>query len=219
MSSNERDGNRTVKRRGLMLILSSPSGAGKTTIAKALLEQDPNLLISVSCTTRPPRAGEVDGKDYYFIDAPTFKALVESGGFMEHAVVFDHSYGTPSKPVEEALAAGRDVLFDIDWQGTQQLAQTAPGDVVSVFILPPSTAELERRLRARAQDPDEVMQRRMAKAADEMSHWREYRYIIVNRIAGTSIQKAQAILIAERLKRDRQIGLADFVNDLRHVDA
>ena len=215
MSSNERDGNRTVKRRGLMLILSSPSGAGKTTIAKALLEQDPNLVISVSCTTRPPRAGEVDGKDYYFIDAPTFKALVESGGFMEHAVVFDHSYGTPSKPVEEALAAGRDVLFDIDWQGTQQLKEAARDDLVSVFILPPSTGELERRLKTRAQDSPAVVAKRMGKAADEMSHWPEYDYIVVNHAFEQSVAQVHAILTAERMRRHRQVGLPTFVKGLQ----
>ncbi len=204
-----------IKKRGLLLVLSSPSGAGKTTISRQLLARERDLILSVSVTTRPRRRGEVSGVDYHFIDAPEFDLMVNRGELMEHAKVFGHYYGTPRRPVEEALAAGRDVLFDIDWQGTQQLAQNARGDLVSVFVLPPSTIELERRLKARAQDSAEVVAGRMARAADEMSHWREYDYIIVNLDIEDSVAKAQAILQAERLRRDRQIGLVDFVKGLR----
>jgi guanylate kinase len=204
-----------IRRRGLMLVLSSPSGAGKTTISRMLLERDPNLGISISVTTRPPRPGEVHGRDYFFIDAAEFERMVESGALLEHALVFGNRYGTPKAAVEQMLAAGRDVLFDIDWQGTQQLDGKARDDLVSVFVLPPSTAELERRLRARAADSEEEVQRRMSKAADEMSHWAEYQYVIVNRNLEDSVAKVQAILIAERLKRGRQGGLSEFVRDLR----
>jgi guanylate kinase len=204
-----------VKRRGLMLVVSSPSGAGKTTIARALLERDPGVILSVSATTRPKRPGEVDGKDYIFVTPRIFEELAATGQFLEHARVFDHRYGTPAAPVETALEAGRDVLFDIDWQGTQQLAEKARDDLVRVFILPPSTAELESRLRTRARDPDEVVKRRMAKAADEMSHWAEYDYVIVNRDLEDSVSQVAAILAAERLKRERQIGLSGFVEGLR----
>lgn len=204
-----------IKRRGLLLVLSSPSGAGKTTISRKLLAQERDLILSVSVTTRPRRRGEVSGVDYHFIDATEFDLMVNRGELMEHAKVFGHYYGTPRRPVEEALAAGRDVLFDIDWQGTQQLAQNARGDLVSVFVLPPSTVELERRLKARAQDSAEVVAGRMARAADEMSHWREYDYIIVNLDIEDSVAKVRAILQAERLRRDRQIGLVDFVKALR----
>ena len=196
-------------------MLSSPSGAGKTTISRKLLARERELLLSVSVTTRPRRRGEVAGVDYHFIDATAFDLMVNRGELLEHAKVFGHYYGTPRQPVEEAIAAGRDVLFDIDWQGTQQLAQNARGDLVSVFVLPPSTAELERRLKARAQDSAEVVAGRMAKAADEMSHWREYDYIMVNFNVEDSVGKVQAILQAERLRRDRQIGLVDFVRGLR----
>ena len=204
-----------IKRRGLLLVLSSPSGAGKTTISRKLLARERDLILSVSVTTRPRRRGEVSGVDYHFIDATEFDLMVNRGELMEHAKVFGHYYGTPRRPVEEALAAGRDVLFDIDWQGTQQLAQNARGDLVSVFVLPPSTVELERRLKARAQDSAEVVAGRMARAADEMSHWREYDYIIVNLDIEDSVAKVRAILQAERLRRDRQIGLVDFVKALR----
>jgi len=204
-----------IQRRGLMLVLSSPSGAGKTTITRRLLERDANLTISVSVTTRPRRPGEVDGRDYHFIDADRYGAMVEGSDLLEHAQVFGHHYGTPRSAVEQDLAQGRDVLFDIDWQGTQQLANSARQDLVSVFILPPSAGELERRLRARAQDSDEVIAGRMAKASDEMSHWAEYDYVIVNTDLDASVARAQSILGAERLKRERQVGLFDFVDKLR----
>ena len=204
-----------ILRRGLMLVLSSPSGAGKTTISRMLLERDANLCMSVSVTTRPARPGEVNGRDYYFIDGGEFERMVEAGALLEHALVFGNRYGTPKAAVEQMLAAGRDVLFDIDWQGTQQLGEKARDDLVSVFVLPPSTAELERRLRSRAADSEEEVQRRMSKAADEMSHWAEYQYVIVNRDLQDSVAKVQAILTAERLKRDRQSGLSQFVRDLR----
>jgi guanylate kinase len=206
----------TIVRRGLMLVLSSPSGAGKTTIARALLESDPNLSMSVSVTTRPPRPGEVDGKDYYFISVPAYERMVRDGELLEHARVFDNLYGTPRAPVQRILEAGGDILFDIDWQGTQQLKATAAADLATVFVLPPSHTELERRLRARAQDSDEVVRKRMARAADEMSHWPEYDYVIVNRDVNESIAAARAILAAERLRRTRcAAGLVPFVNALR----
>lgn len=205
-----------IQRRGVMLVLSSPSGAGKSTIARMILEDDDNITMSVSCTTRPKRPGEVSGKDYIFVDTTEFNLMVNRGEFLEHAKVFDNYYGTPKKPVMDALAAGRDVLFDIDWQGTQQLAETALDDLVRVFVLPPSTTELERRLHARAQDSDEVVARRMAKAADEMSHYPEYDWVIVNHSIESSVQQVRAILTSERLKRSRQVGLSDFVKRLRH---
>ncbi len=204
-----------IERRGLMLVLSSPSGAGKTTIARELLAQDDNLTLSVSATTRAMRSGETEGVDYLFVDQARFDAMVAEGAFLEHAKVFGHCYGTPQAAVEVALAAGRDVLFDIDWQGTQQVAEKTREDLVSVFILPPSTGELERRLRARAQDPDEVVRGRMAKAADEMSHWAEYDYIVVNQDVEESVAAVRSILQAERLRRERQVGLHDFVETLR----
>jgi len=204
-----------IQRRGLMLVLSSPSGAGKTTISRKLLEGEADLSLSISVTTRPPRPGEIDGKDYIFLAAERFDAMVSGGELLEHAVVFGHKYGTPKAPVEQALAAGRDVLFDIDWQGTQQLDQEMRGDLVSIFILPPSTKELERRLYARAQDSEEVVRGRMAKAADEMSHWAEYDYIVVNDAIDRSLSEVEAILMAERLRRQRRIGLHEFVERLR----
>ncbi|WP_068438123.1 guanylate kinase [Magnetospirillum sp. XM-1] len=205
----------TISRRGLMLVLSSPSGAGKSTISRALLERDGAIGMSVSATTRAPRPGEVDGKDYHFVSVETFHQMVEKREFLEHARVFDNFYGTPKGPVDQILRSGRDVLFDIDWQGTQQMAQNARADLVSVFILPPSVEELERRLRGRAQDSDEVVAKRMSKAGDEMSHWPEYDYIVVNVDLEKSIAAVQSILAAERLKRDRQVGLPDFVTRLR----
>ncbi len=204
-----------IERRGLMLVLSSPSGAGKTTISRKLLDRDDNLTLSVSATTRPMRPGETEGVDYLFVDQARFDAMVAEGAFLEHATVFEHCYGTPRAAVEAALSAGRDVLFDIDWQGTQQVAEKAREDLVGVFILPPSTGELERRLRARAQDPDAVVRGRMAKAADEMSHWAEYDYIVVNEDVEKSVAAVQSILEAERLRRDRRVGLHDFVESLR----
>jgi guanylate kinase len=206
-----------IKRRGILLVLSSPSGAGKTTITRELIARDPQLQISVSVTTRPKRAGEVDGKDYHFITRERFDEMVAQGDLLEHAVVFGHCYGTPRAPVEAVLSAGRDVVSDIDWQGTQQLEATIREDLVSVFILPPDMAALEQRLRSRAQDSDEVVRARMAKSSDEMSHWPEYDYVIVNEHADleASVRRVQAILAAERVRRARQIGLADFVNRLR----
>jgi guanylate kinase len=204
-----------IARRGLMLVLSSPSGAGKTTLSRRLLENDSGLSLSVSMTTRPKRAGERDGADYVFVDGATFDAAVRDGELLEHATVFDHRYGTPKAPVAEALARGRDVLFDIDWQGTQQLKEKAREDLVSIFVLPPSHAELERRLRARAQDADEVVAKRMAKANDEISHWAEYDYVIVNDDLARALANITAILAAERLKRTRQIGLSGFVRGLQ----
>jgi guanylate kinase len=204
-----------MNRRGLMLVVSSPSGAGKTTLSRGLLASEREIVMSVSMTTRRARPGEVEGKDYFFVDEVTFNLMVNRREFLEHAKVFDHYYGTPSKPVMAALDAGRDVLFDIDWQGTQQLAQRARDDLVSVFILPPSTAELERRLKRRAQDSAQVVARRMSKAADEMSHWAEYDYVIVNHDVDASLAQLRAILIAERLRRQRQVGLVEFVKSLR----
>ncbi len=206
-----------IERRGILLVLSSPSGAGKTTITRELVARDDNLRISVSVTTRLPRAGEVDGQHYHFISRERFEEMVAKGELLEHAIVFGNCYGTPRAPVEAALNAGRDIISDIDWQGTQQLKASVRGDLVSVFILPPSLAALEERLRARAQDSAEVVCARMAKSTDEMSHWPEYDYVVVNQKNDleASVQRVQAILAAERVKRDRQIGLADFINRLR----
>lgn len=194
-----------------MLVISSPSGAGKSTIARELLAGDGELTMSVSATTRPPRPGEVDGKDYVFVGKEVFERMVAEERLLEHATVFGNRYGTPREPVEAALRQGRDILFDVDWQGTQQLKQNARADLVSVFILPPSHQELEQRLRGRAQDSEEVVRHRMAKAADEMSHWAEYDYIVVNRVVEVAVAEVRAILAAERLRRDRQLGLSDFV--------
>ena len=202
-------------RRGLMLVLSSPSGAGKTTLSRRLLEADDGLALSVSVTTRPPRAGEVEGRDYLFIDRARYDAMVAQHELLEWAEVFGHCYGTPRGPVEAALGAGRDVLFDIDWQGTQQLRDAVPGDLVSVFVLPPAMDELERRLHTRAQDSDEIISARMTKAADEMSHWAEYDYVVINRDLDRAFLDVRAILAAERLKRERQTGLSAFVRGLQ----
>ncbi len=199
-----------------MLVLSSPSGAGKTTLSRMLRDQEPELQMSVSVTTRPKRPGEVEGVDYIFLkDKTEFELRRNRKELLESAKVFGHYYGTPRVAVEAALAQGKDVLFDIDWQGTQQLKEHAREDLVAIFILPPSMLELERRLKSRAQDSAEEVARRMAKAADEMSHWAEYDYIIVNRDLGSSLTRVRAILQAERLRRDRQVGLNDFIKGLR----
>lgn len=207
-------GNLKVARRGLMFILSSPSGAGKTTLAARLLEKDRDIVLSVSATTRPRRPGETHGHDYYFVSKDEFARMREAGEFLESANVFDNYYGTPREPVEAALRQGKDVLFDIDWQGAQQLDEVAGEDVVKVFVLPPSRDELERRLRQRAQDPDDVVNARMAKANSEMSHWAEYDYVIVNYDLDETERLLRSILFAERLKRRRQIGLAKIVKEM-----
>jgi guanylate kinase len=204
-----------IARRGLMLVLSSPSGAGKTTLSRKLLESDPGVELSVSMTTRKQRPGEVDGRDYHFVDDGRFDAMVANDELLEWAHVFGNRYGTPRAPVDAALARGRDVLFDIDWQGTQQLRERANRDLVSIFVLPPSIPDLERRLRARAQDSDEVIHARMTKAADEMSHWAEYDYVVINTDIDHAFAEVQSILAAERLKRERQTGLSDFVRRLQ----
>jgi guanylate kinase len=204
-----------IRRRGLMYVLSSPSGAGKTTVTRALLKNNEDLIISISATTRPRRPGEVQGQDYYFAEISEFNEMVENGDMLEHAKVFGHYYGTPRRPVEEALARGNDVAFDIDWQGTQKLAEVAREDLVTVFILPPSRDELERRLRSRGRDTEEDIRHRMEKASDEMTHYLEYDYILVNRDIEDTIRKAQLILDAERLKRHRAVGLADFVKKIK----
>jgi len=206
---------RSVARRGLMLVLSSPSGAGKTTLSRMLLKADRGVDLSISVTTRPRRRGEIHGRDYHFIDRGRFDAMAKNGDLLEWAEVFGYCYGTPRRPVEAALHAGRDVLFDIDWQGTQQLREKARDDLVSVFILPPSAKELERRLKARAQDSKAVIGVRMAKAADEMSHWAEYDYVVVNRDIAEAFAEVRAILAAERHKRERQIGLTEYVRALQ----
>jgi guanylate kinase len=203
-----------IRRRSLMLVLSSPSGAGKTTITRRLSEADRKLWLSVSYTTRPKRPGEVAGVAYHFVDLTEFNLMVNRGQFLEHAKVFDHYYGTPLQPAQAQLATGVDVIFDMDWQGAQRLREIARDDLVSIFILPPSTAELERRLMRRAQDSPDVVARRMARAVDEMSHWQEYDYVIVNRDIDESVAMALSILAAERLKRSRQSGLGDFVKAL-----
>jgi guanylate kinase len=204
-----------IARRGLMLVLSSPSGAGKTTLSRKLLESDPGVELSVSVTTRKQRPGEVDGRDYHFVDAARFDAMVANDELLEWAHVFGNRYGTPRAPVDAALARGRDVLFDIDWQGTQQLRERANRDLVSIFVLPPSIPDLERRLRARAQDSDDVIHARMTMAADEMSHWAEYDYVVINTDIDHAFREVQSILAAERLKRERQTGLSDFVRRLQ----
>ena len=204
-----------VERRGLMIVLSSPSGAGKTTLSRMLIAETPALQMSVSATTRPKRPGEVNGKDYFFVDHPRFETMVANGELLEWATVFDNRYGTPRAPVEAALSSGQDVLFDIDWQGTQQLRDRSPKDVVSVFILPPSVSALEQRLHTRAQDSEEVIRGRMRKAGDEMSHFDAYDYIVVNDNIGIAFEAVKSILRAEQLKRERQVGLSDFVLGLR----
>jgi guanylate kinase len=201
-----------ISRRGFIIVLSSPSGAGKTTLTRKLLESDPSLAVSISVTTRPRRPNEADGVHYHFIDKAKFDAMVAAGDLLEYATVFGNSYGTPREPVERELAAGRVIVSDLDWQGTQQLGQsTLAADVVSIFILPPSVDELERRLTARNQDSPEVVRQRMDKAMDEMSHWPEYEYVLVNNDLPDSLVSLQAIVAAERAKRKRQTGLVDFV--------
>jgi guanylate kinase len=207
--------NDNIQRRGLMLVLSSPSGAGKTTLSRLLIDRSPGLKMSVSATTRPMRPGEVEGRDYFFVDKARFEAMARQGELLEWATVFDNRYGTPREPVETALASGQDVLFDIDWQGTQQLREKARADVVSVFILPPSAADLEKRLHSRAQDSDDVIRGRMSRASHEMSHWAEYDYIVINYEIDDAFAEVQSILKAERLKRERRTGLTTFVRKLQ----
>ncbi len=206
--------NASVTRRGLLFVLSSPSGAGKTTLSKRLIAADPAITMSVSVTTRKPRPGEVEGRDYYFVDDAEFIRRRDRGDLLEWARVFDHHYATPRQPIAQALDAGRDVLFDIDWQGTQQIAATLPRDLVRVFILPPDGKTLEARLKSRNQDPPDVVARRMAKAAAEISHWNEYDYVIINEDLDRSHANLTAILAAERLKRERQPGLDGFVRGI-----
>ncbi len=203
-----------LSRRGLMLVLSSPSGAGKTSVSRELLKTEPELALSVSWTTRPARPGEVDGDHYHFVDHDQFHDMVVAGEFLEYAKVFGHYYGTPRAPAEQALAAGKDILFDIDWQGTQQLAQTARSDLASIFILPPSWNELERRLHKRAQDTEEAVQYRMSRAHEEISHWAEYDYVLVNDGFEQTVLDVKAVLHAERLHRKRQLGLPEFIKRL-----
>jgi guanylate kinase len=211
------DGHRPggVERRGLMFVLSSPSGAGKTTLSRMLIDRMPDLKMSVSATTRRMRPGEVEGRDYHFIDKARFEAMADNGELLEWATVFDNRYGTPRAPVQAALSAGQDVLFDIDWQGTQQLREKARDDVVSVFILPPSVADLEKRLHSRAQDSNAVIRGRMSRASHEMSHWAEYDYIVINHDIDEAFAEVQSILKAERLKRERRTGLTTFVRGLQ----
>jgi len=203
--------------RGVMLVLSSPSGAGKTSITKELLKQEKNLVTSVSTTTRAPRVGEVEGQDYYFISPEIYHQMLEREEFLEHAKVYGNFYGTPKTPVFEALSQGKDVIFDIDWQGTQQLAQSARTDLVTIFILPPSLEELEKRLRSRAQDSEEVIQNRLASASYDLSHWAEYDYVIINENLDYSVECIRFILKSEKLKRVRQPYLHSFVNTLRNA--
>jgi guanylate kinase len=203
-----------IARRGLMLVLSSPSGAGKSTLSRRLLRADSNISMSISVTTRSKRKNEVDGEDYIFVTSERFEEMVRADALLEHATVFGNRYGTPKQAVEKMLGEGRDVLFDIDWQGAQQLAQQARDDLVRVFILPPSRAELERRLKERAEDPPEIVARRMAEANNEISRWSEYDYVIVNEVAERALGQLEAIVAAERLNRQRQTGLVEFVRRL-----
>ena len=203
-----------LSRRGLLIVLSSPSGAGKSTISRMLLEADREVELSISATTRPKRPGERDDVDYHFVDDSTFDRMVNTGDFVEWAPVFGYRYGTPKAPVKAALKAGRDILFDIDWQGTQQLQAAMGEDLVRIFILPPSMDELERRLHTRGTDSDEVIADRMARAASEISHWPEYDYVLINRDTAECLAEVKAIVAAERLKRGRQVGMVPFVRDL-----
>mgnify|MGYP001212817286 FL=1 len=204
-----------ITRKGLMFVLSSPSGAGKTSLSRKLLELDKELFLSVSYTTRPPRPGEIDGEDYFFVNSNDFASMKEKNEFLEYAKVFDYYYGTPKKPVKKTLDKGRDILFDIDWQGTQQLMNNSKDDLVKVFVLPPSLDELERRLKERKQDQDEIIQKRMSKASDEMSHYAEYDYILVNDDFDKTVEEIISILNAERLKNHRQIKTQKIVKNLR----
>lgn len=203
------------RRRGLMLVMSSPSGAGKTSISRRVLDLEPELALSISVTTRPQRPGEIDGTHYHFIDQTRFDAMVAGNALLEHARVYGHSYGTPRAAVEQALAAGSDVLFDIDWQGAQQLREAAADDMVGLFILPPSIPELERRLRQRAQDPEETVRFRLAQVASDVTHWPEYDYVLVNKEFEASVTAVRSILAAERLRRKRQPVLTEFVQQFR----
>ncbi|MDC0880017.1 guanylate kinase [Hellea sp.] len=203
-----------LNRRGIMVVLSSPSGAGKTTLTKKVLNSSNNILMSVSATTRQPRPGEVDGKDYIFLSKSKFSEMIDNDEFLEYAKVFDNFYGTPRAPVEDALAKGFDIVFDIDWQGAQQLTQAAANDLVKIFILPPNMRELENRLRSRAQDSDDVIARRMSKSENEISHWAEYDYIIINEDISEAIEELTTIVNAERMKRPRQPWLGSFVKKL-----
>ncbi len=205
-----------LKRRGLMLVLSSPSGAGKTTLSRLLLQSDSNIVMSVSATTRGKRRNEIEGRDYFFVDHEEFERMVQAGEFLEHAQVFGNRYGTPKKPVMDALAAGRDVLFDIDWQGTQQMKQHARDDIASIFVLPPSRAELEHRLRSRGLDDEEVVAERMSKANGEISHWAEYDYVVLNDDLEKALTRIKDVVGAERSRRTRQVNLSDFVSSLMH---
>jgi guanylate kinase len=202
-------------RRGLMLVMSSPSGAGKTSISRKLMAAEKDLAMSVSVTTRPKRPGEVDGEHYHFIDQRCFRAMADGGDLLEHAEVYGHSYGTPKAPVEQVLASGRDVLFDIDWQGAQQLRTAAAEDMVGIFFLPPSTEELARRLRTRAQDSEEVVRYRLSQVVNDITHWAEYDYVLINNDLEVSVEAVRAILASERLKRRRQLRLGKFVQKFR----
>lgn len=201
-------------RRGLLIVLSSPSGAGKSTISRMLLDADSDVTMSISATTRPKRPGETDGVDYHFVDDAQFDRMIDAGEFVEWAPVFGHRYGTPKAPVKDALREGRDILFDIDWQGTQQLTAAMGEDLVSLFLLPPSMPELERRLRVRGTDTEDVIADRMARAAGEISHWPEYEYVLVNRDMDECLSQVRAIIAAERLKTRRQTNLVSFVRNL-----
>ena len=203
-----------IARRGLMLVLSSPSGAGKTTLARRLFDEEPGISMSISHTTRPKRKGEKDGEDYHFVDRDNFTRMRDHGEFLEWAVVFDNYYGTTGKPVEQALGEGRDVLFDVDWQGAASLRAKAEHDVVTVFILPPTAADLEQRLNVRAQDPPEIVRRRMLGASNEIQHWQEYDYVVVNYDIEQSVAAVRSILAAERLRGSRLTGLRNFVQNL-----
>ena len=203
-----------LERRGLMLVLSSPSGAGKSTISRLLIERDNNLSLSVSATTRQPRPGEIEAKDYYFVKRNEFDSMVSDGKMLEYAEVFENFYGTPKDPVERALSSGHDVIFDVDWQGTQQLSENSSGDIVRIFILPPSLKELESRLKNRAQDSEKVVKKRMAKAKSEIRHYPEYDYVIVNEDVNDSVTKIEAILTSERHKTERQINLHEFISKI-----